>query len=74
MFGNTPLEYIPVHFLIALTLLLIFPFTAFAIEKLKFKNILAPALAVTLILFLEACPNPQLILYTRLQYTILYTL
>lgn len=52
-FGQTPTAFVPVNYIIALGLLAIFPVIAFGIEKLKFKNILTPVIAVINLLSLE---------------------
>jgi hypothetical protein len=38
IFGQTPFEYLPIHYLLALVLLEIFPLLAFTIEKLRYRK------------------------------------
>lgn len=45
-FGSTPTKFIPISFMIAMAMFAIFPLISFAIEKLKFKKIFAPSIAV----------------------------
>lgn len=71
-FGQTPTAFVPIDYIIALFLIVLFPLFAFGVEKLKFKNILAPAIAVNIIISLEISVNIKSVLPARTQYFLLY--